>query len=120
MLAGKGDDLLIDGLGNDIARGGLGDDTFIFTEAELIGGTSGDQNLYIGGSGYDELIVVLSEASYATYAAALEGATPNTALTSLGIAAGGIESIIAVETRAGLDTFSGESWYEQADLWGLL
>ena len=120
LLAGKDDDLLIDGLGSDIARGGLGNDTFIFTEASLIGGTAGDHDLYIGSDGVDQLIVVLSEASYATYATTLESGTPNAALTALGITAAGIESIIAVETRAGLDAFSGESWYEQADLWGLI
>lgn len=120
LLAGKDDDLIVDGLGSDISRGGLGDDTFIFTEAELIGGTTGDQDLYIGGQGFDQLIIVLSAANYAAYATALEGASPNAALTSLGIATGGIESIIAVETRAGLDAFSGASWYELADLWGLI
>lgn len=120
ILAGRNNDLVIDGLGNDEVRGGFGDDTFIFTEASLIGGTSGDQDLFIGGHGTDTLIVVLSEDSFATHAADLEGGSPNAALSSLGISAGGIEHIIAVETRDGLGAFADESWYAQADLWGLI
>ncbi|HRO16522.1 MAG TPA: hypothetical protein PLL33_16065, partial [Paracoccus sp. (in: a-proteobacteria)] len=52
LFGGHGRDVLIDGLGSDLCRGGTGADQFLFTQAELIGGTTGtDADLFVGGKG---------------------------------------------------------------------
>ena len=120
LLGGGGRDLLVDGLGSDVARGGRGADTFIYTEAALIGGAPGDIDHFDGGQGRDRLIVVLGEDSFDTLEADLEGDAPDAALASLGITAVSIETIIAIDGRDGLDVFAFAPWYEDADLWGLI
>ena len=120
LLGGGGNDLLVDGLGSDVARGGRGDDTFIFTEASLIGGTAGDTDYFDGGADDDLLIVVLSSESYALLATDLEGGTPSAALSDLGITTTSIETIVAIDGRAGLEAFADQPWYQDADIWGII
>lgn len=117
VLGGAGDDVLFDGLGSDTIVGGEGADTFIFVQAELIGGTTGvDNDIFLGDGGSDTLIVALAEQT----ADLLDGLSTDVQLDLLGITTGGIESIEFVIGRDGLSVFSNESWYESADLWGVL
>ena len=120
LLGGDGADLLIDGLGSDVALGGEGNDTFIYIESALIGGSGPDEDRFNGDTGRDRLIVVLGPDSHAALAAELEGDAPTAALASLGITIEGIETVIAVEGRAGLDAFASEPWHQDADIWGLI
>lgn len=121
IKGGGGDDVIIGGLGSDDMKGARGDDTFIFTEATLIGGSNGiDTDLIDGGDGTDRLIMVLDDASYAAWAAALEGSSPQAALDAFGITATSVESVVAVNGRDGLSAFSAETWFADADLWGLI
>jgi len=121
IIGGAGDDLLIDGLGDDNVSGGYGNDSFIFAERSLIGGGSGtDSDVFNGGMGFDTLYLVLDTLSFDTLADALTGATPNAALASLGISATNIEQIEVLDGRADLASLSGEAWFDQADVWGLI
>lgn len=118
VLAGDGADVIFDGLGSDTIVGGAGDDIFVFVQAELIGGTTGvDEDVFLGDSGQDSLIVaVASETMILLNALASDAAR----LDALGIVAGDIESVEFVVGREGLSTLSGNGWYESADLWGVL
>lgn len=117
LLRGNlGSDVLIDGLGNDTVRGGSGDDTFIYTQASLIGGTDGDDtDLFFGGLGIDTLYLVLDTAM-----AALADSDLTLALSQLGLTTTDIENVEVLETRAALSDLSGEDWYMDADVWGLV
>ncbi|WP_088652338.1 SGNH/GDSL hydrolase family protein [Marinibacterium profundimaris] len=120
LLGGAGRDLLVDGLGSDVARGSWGGDTFIYTEATLVGGSGGDLDHFDGGAGRDRLILVLGEDSYDTMADDLEGDAPADALAGFGISVSSIEVITAIDGRDGLDAFAWAPWYEDADIWGLI
>lgn len=121
IFGGCGRDVLIDGLGSDLCHGGSGADQFIFTEAELIGGSSGtDGDIFIGGRGRDTLWLVLGTSTAAELCQGLAGDDPQDALAALGIEARGIEEIRVITERGGLSALSGEDWYQQADLWGLI
>lgn len=121
LFGGGGADVLIDGLGSDYCRGGRGADQFLFTEAELIGGATGtDADLFVGGEGSDTLWLVLGRATAAALCDDLTGPDPQAALAALGIEARGIEEIRVVVERGGLSVLSGEAWFQQADLWGLV
>lgn len=120
MIGGRGADVLIDGLGSDFCQGGRGADQFLFTEAELIGGTTGtDFDLFLGGKGHDTLWLVLGTDTAAQLCDDLAGASARQALCRLGIATQGIEEIRVIVERSGLSALSGEGWFQQADLWGL-
>ncbi|MEM8658506.1 MAG: SGNH/GDSL hydrolase family protein, partial [Pseudomonadota bacterium] len=72
IYGGGNSDILIDGLGSDMAFGGAGADAFLFVEAELIGGTSGeDQDVFRGGTGTDTLVLALTEETRAAVEAEL-------------------------------------------------
>lgn len=117
----RGQDILIDGLGSDTVLGGSGDDTFIFTQASLIGGTDGaDSDEFDGGNGTDTLYLVLDTDMAAELSSELLGADPTSALAALGITASNIENIEVLVERSSLSSFSGESWYAAADIWGLI
>lgn len=117
LLAGAGDDLLIDGLGSDIALGGDGADSFIFTQAELIGGITGDDtDILVGGAGIDTLYLVLDEATAFNFGAFVSASE----LSSLGITAYGIENIVVLAGRDSLSDLSSEAWYDDANIWGLV
>lgn len=118
---GRGNDVLIDGLGNDILRGWSGDDTFIWIDAALLGpDTKYGTQTFKGGEGYDTLyLVVETEVAY-LYQAAIDAGTAVADLAELGIYVYDIEEIVVIEERSGLDVFSSESWYDDADLWGLI
>lgn len=117
LLRGNmGSDVLIDGLGNDTARGGSGDDTFIYTQASLIGGTDGDDtDQFFGGLGIDTLYLVLD-----TVMVALADSDLSLALSQLGLTTTNIENFEILETRDALSDLSGEGWYTDADVWGLI
>ena len=118
---GRGNDVLIDGLGNDILRGWTGDDTFIWTDAALLGPDLdyGTQT-FNGGEGFDTLYLVVQSEDFDVFQTALDGATPIEDLASIGLTVVDIEEIVLINERDGLDIFSGEAWYHEADLWGLI
>ena len=120
LRGGIGADVLVDGLGDDVAHGGSGDDTFIWIEGALIGGDGGDHDQFYGFDGQDTAYIVLSEESYSTYADALESDAPDAALADLGLSLSNVETIVVLEERSALETLSGEDWYAEADLWGLI
>lgn len=120
-LAGMGgEDVLIDSLGNDVLRGGRHDDTFVFTEACLLGGADNGANTFLGGAGSDVLYLVLSAGSADLVADAIGTGGQRGALADLGIRAGGIESIVVLEGREDLAALSEQEWYHDADIWGLV
>lgn len=118
---GQGNDVLIDGLGNDILRGWTGDDTFIWTDAALLGPDPdyGTQT-FNGGDGYDTLYLVVRSEDFSAFQAALDGETPIEDLASIGLTVIDIEEIRLINERDGLDIFSAEAWYQDADVWGLI
>lgn len=121
LLGNRGNDLLIDGLGSDVLLGGGGSDAFLFTQASLIGGVDGvDADVFDGGGGFDTLYLVLDTATASSLGAALTGASPTAALASLGIAASNIEDVQVLVERDALSDLSGETWYAEADVWGLV
>lgn len=118
---GGGRDLLIDGLGSDRCWGGSGADQFLFTQAELIGGTTGtDTDILAGGSGHDTLWLVLDRDTAERLGRDLTGCDPRAALATLGISITGIEDVRVIEGRDGLSALSDQAWYQQADVWGLI
>ena len=93
ILGRSGDDVLIhDGLGLDTLRGGDDDDTFIFNPV-----AGNDGAVIRGGSGHDTLYVIATDQS--------------------GLDIQGVEDIIFLDTLAPLTT---ETWFEAADLWGMV
>ncbi|TNC47726.1 hypothetical protein FHG66_16045 [Rubellimicrobium rubrum] len=121
LVGGRGNDVLIEGLGSDRCYGGRGADQFLFTQAELIGGTTGhDNDVFVGGRGVDTLWLALSAAKVEALGDALAGPDPQEALGDLGIEIRGIEDIRVVTGRAGFDTLSEEAWFHHPDLWGLV
>jgi Ca2+-binding RTX toxin-like protein len=121
VLGGKGKDVLIDGLGDDILKGAANNDCFLFTDPALIGGQEGTfTDIIFGGTGKDTIYLALSSENYALYADDLMGDAPSDALNALGLTVKGVEYIVVVEGRAGLQILAGEEWYSSADLWGLV
>ncbi|MBB1499772.1 SGNH/GDSL hydrolase family protein [Paracoccus sp. MC1862] len=121
IFGGQGRNVLIDGLGSDRCWGGDGADQFLFTQAELIGGTTGtDSDVFVGGSGIDTLWLVLGSDTARELGTDLTGCDPRAALAALDIRVMGIEEVRVIEGRDGLAALSGEAWYQQADIWGLV
>ena len=122
-----GDDLLIGGLGSDIAKGGAGDDVFLYTDAALIGGTTGqDRDIYVGGSGQDTLYLVVSEAEQANTQAIIDAGSSfgQFRFTDLGLRTVGIEEVVLLDSR---DAFHDivlsaglQDQADQAEFWGLV
>ncbi|MEM8699135.1 MAG: SGNH/GDSL hydrolase family protein [Pseudomonadota bacterium] len=120
VLAGRGDDVLIDGLGSDRLIGLDGDDAFLYTEAVLLGGTTGtDSDLFKGGLGTDTLFLVLSDATEAAVMAEVVDGARAQDLTTLGLTTDSIENIVFLDSREDLTTL-GFTRLEEADLWGLV
>ncbi|WP_424971460.1 SGNH/GDSL hydrolase family protein [Dinoroseobacter sp. S76] len=116
-----GADVLLDGLGSDSVYGGAGDDLFIFHQASLIGGADGvDLDYFDAGEGTDTLVLLLTEANAAEYAADLDEFGALVALTNQGIAATGFEDVRVVTDRAELDQFNDLARLGEADVWGLV
>lgn len=116
-----GADVLLDGLGSDSVYGGAGDDLFIFHQASLIGGTDGvDLDYFDAGEGTDTLVLLLTEANAAEYAADLDAFGALVALTNQGIAATGFEDVRVITDRAELDQFNNLARLGEADVWGLV
>jgi Ca2+-binding RTX toxin-like protein len=61
---GAGNDAIIAGLGNDTAFGGTGDDLFLYTEPQLLGGSSTSDH-FDGGTGFNTLALRLDPATQA-------------------------------------------------------
>ncbi|WP_299365420.1 SGNH/GDSL hydrolase family protein [uncultured Paracoccus sp.] len=121
VFGNQGQDVLIDGLGSDRCWGGSGADQFIFTQAELIGGITGtDSDLFVGGSGTDTLWLVIDTDTASELGDELTGSDPQAALATLGLRIQGVEEVRVIEGRAGLATLTGETWYQEADIWGLV
>ena len=119
VSGGRGNDVLIGGLGNDSLYGYTGDDQFLFAEAALIGGTTGDLDEIHGGRGYDKLYLTLTDTSRATAETALADNTTDP-LAFLGLTVTGVEEIVFVDTRTGLADIASGARLDQADLWGLI
>lgn len=118
VLGGDGADVIFDGLGSDTILGGEGDDTFIFVQAELLGGATGvDNDLFLGEGGQDSLYVAVADQTMALLDTLSSDAER---LDVLGIVAGDIETVHFVVGLEGLAALSGANWYENADLWGVL
>jgi Ca2+-binding RTX toxin-like protein len=60
MNGDNGDDALIDGLGSDTANGGNGNDLFLYTQAQILGGSGGDVDRFDGGNGFDTLVLLVT------------------------------------------------------------
>ena len=122
LHGGRGADVLLDGLGSDGQHGGAGDDAFVFTQAELIGGTTGaDLDSIRGGDGQDTLYIVLDHDSYLALAGDLQGSAPRDALDQLGLSVRGVESIVVLDGREALaGAFAATTWYADANTWGLI
>ena len=116
LRGGVQGDVLIDGPGNDTLFGGYGDDTFIFVEPGLNGSTETFADNFHGRIGNDTLYLVLDAES------AAQAGTQATAelLAGLGIATLGIEQVIILDGREGLEALAGQDWFASADLWGLV
>ncbi|MEM9231541.1 MAG: SGNH/GDSL hydrolase family protein [Pseudomonadota bacterium] len=120
LFGGRGADVLIDGLGSDISAGGLGSDTFVFVEAELIGGVTGTDNDEVrGGAGTDTLVMVLSAETRATVEAGLSQSRFQV-FETIGVEARSIEEFVFVDSRADLADLEVNARLAEADLWGLI
>jgi len=117
ILGSFGNDVIIDGLGSDLAHGGFGDDVFIYVEGTLEGDASATLDAFRGGFGNDTLYLVLDDASFDTF----QTSGAQAVLTSLGISTSSVENILAIDGRGAVESeLSGESWFLEADFWGLV
>ena len=127
LAGGADDDALIDGLGSDFAWGGAGDDAFFYTDAALIGGTTGqDSDTFVGGSGTDTLYLVVSDAERANAQAVIDaGITFNQfRFDDLGLRTHGIEQVVLLDSRAefhNVTVSAGlQNQLDEAEFWGLV
>ena len=121
ILGGNGDDVLIDSLAGGLLAGGDDNDTFVLTEAALVGETVTGSTFALGGDGVDTLYLVLSDDTFDAVSDAIGGPFQGLALQGIGLRAIGFEDIVVVDGRDNLeDEIGGESWYTEADLWGLV
>ncbi|MEL6916037.1 MAG: SGNH/GDSL hydrolase family protein [Pseudomonadota bacterium] len=117
LRGGAGDDVMLDGLGRDDLRAGGGDDVIIFVEGVLEGDASATQDIFRGGAGSDALYLVLSEETFGLF----EGSGAASTLAALGVTTRGIEEVIAIEGRDGVEAVLGDTpWFQTADYWGLV
>ncbi|MEM7643185.1 MAG: SGNH/GDSL hydrolase family protein [Pseudomonadota bacterium] len=120
LQGGQGRDVLIDGLGSDIAFGGRGQDVFLYTEASLIGGTTGeDHDVFLGGGGRDTLVLALTDETRASVEADLDGGWFEH-LDAIGVTTIGIERFVFVDDRQDLADIDTAARLAEADLWGLI
>jgi GDSL-like Lipase/Acylhydrolase/RTX calcium-binding nonapeptide repeat (4 copies) len=127
LNGGNDDDALIDGLGSDTLSGGPGDDLFFATQAQLLGGSGIDTDLFDGGAGFDTLALLLDPATLAVEQAAVAANfVPGQPFTfsSMDLTITGIEQIV-LTAQFGFDDVErpggelGERLHE-ADLFGLV
>lgn len=117
VSGGLGDDVLIDGLGSDVLQGNRGDDTFVFVQSSLLGDPVQTGDIVRGGSGTDTLYLVLDDATFDSFGTDGAAAT----LAALGISINSVETIIAIDGTGQVeDVLGGETWFEDADFWGLI
>ncbi|MEM8849185.1 MAG: SGNH/GDSL hydrolase family protein [Pseudomonadota bacterium] len=120
LKGGSGRDVLIDGLGSDVAFGGRGSDVFLYTEASLIGGTTGeDHDIFFGGRGRDTLVLALSDETRALVEDDLNGGWFEH-LDAIGVTTIGIERFVFVDSRLDLAEIDTAARLAEADLWGLV
>ena len=124
---GNGDDALIDGLGSDTLLGGRGDDLFFATQAQLLGGSGTDIDLFDGDSGFDTLALLLDPATLAVAQADVAATfVPGQTFTfsSMDLTITGMEQIVFT-TQFGFDDVErpgdelGQRLHE-ADLFGFV
>ena len=146
VAGGLGIDLLEGGFGNDVlivdnrgvgspivptadvANGGFGDDTFLFTDADLLGWfvSSNPANVTIdGGNGFDSLFIAVDDSIRAEVEAEVAGlASSDFFLSTLKITASSIEEVVVVDNRMALADVpvdaSVQSVLDEAALWGLV
>lgn len=120
LFGDAGDDVLIDGLGSDVVLGGRGNDAFLYTEASLIGGATGDdRDLFIGGTGHDTLYLALTDETRELVEADLSGRYVER-LADIGLTTIGIEQVVFVDDRTDLADVEADARIGEADLWGLV
>lgn len=122
VIGGRGDDVLIDGLGSDLLWGGAGCDVFLYSEAALIGGTTGlDHDRFDGGAGRDRLVLALSAATRIDVEAELAATTGAVrSIDALGLKLRSIETIHIVDDISHLAATATSTRLAEADLWGLV
>ena len=127
MNGGNGDDALIDGLGSDTANGGHGNDLFLYTQAQILGGSGTDIDRFDGGSGFDTLALLLTPETLAVEQANVAANfVPGKTFTfsSVNLTVTGIEKIVFT-TQFGFDDVTlpgGElgARLHEADLFGFV
>jgi phospholipase/lecithinase/hemolysin len=105
LNGGPDNDALIDGLGSDTLSGGPGNDLFLFTQAQLLGGSGTDIDQFNGGVGFDTLALLLDPATLAVeqaHVAATFVAGRPFAFSSMDLTIAGIEQIV-LTTEFGFD-----------------
>jgi Ca2+-binding RTX toxin-like protein len=122
----NGDDALIDGLGSDTANGGNGNDVFLYTQAEILGGSGTDIDHFDGGHGFDTLALLVTPETLAAEQAALANFVSGNTFTfsSVNLTVTGIEKIV-LTTQFGFDDVAlpgGElgARLHEADLFGFV
>lgn len=117
VSGGIGDDVLIDGLGSDVLQGNRGDDTFVFVQSALLGDPVQSGDIVRGGSGTDTLYLVLDDATFDAFGTDGAAAT----LAALGISVNSVETIVAIDGTGQVESvLGGETWFQDADFWGLI
>ncbi|MEM7506384.1 MAG: SGNH/GDSL hydrolase family protein [Pseudomonadota bacterium] len=120
LLGGADSDVFVDGLGSDRAIGASGDDAFFYTEAALIGGTTGeDADVFLGGVGSDTLFLVLSDETEALVQAELVDGARVQNFASIGLQTISIENIVFLDERSDFAE-QGFVRLDEADLWGVI
>jgi phospholipase/lecithinase/hemolysin len=127
MNGGNGDDALIDGLGSDTANGGNGNDVFLYTQAQILGGSGTDIDHFDGGHGFDTLALLVTPETLAVEQAnvAANFVPGNTfTFSSVNLTVTGIEKIV-LTTQFGFDDVAlpgGElgARLHEADLFGFV
>jgi hypothetical protein len=127
MNGGNGDDALIDGLGSDTANGGNGNDVFLYTQAQILGGSGTDIDHFDGGAGFDTLALLLTPETLAIEQANVTANfVPGNTFTfsSVNLTVTGIEKIV-LTTQFGFDDVAlpgGElgARLHEADLFGFV
>lgn len=126
LYGGHGDDALIDGLGSDRAYSGQGNDVFFFTEAALIGGTTGtDHDVFFGGEGEDTLYLAVSAEHRDRVEAILEDGHHDTMhFEPIGLTIHGIENVELLDDRAAFDSVTVspdlQPVLNEAELWNFI
>lgn len=106
LRGGDGDDVMIAAGGHSVMLAGEGADTFVFVE-----GDSGTATMS-GGGGIDTLYLVLSSDTATAYETDAAGT-----LADLGLTVTDVETVVVLTDT---DDLAGETWYQDASMWGLI